>query len=64
MRWILLLQVGDPLPVPPLGFDLVAAFVFALLSWLVWKNGGRYRWAAMILWVFAVGGVVSFLSGI
>lgn len=64
MTWILLLQVREPLPVPPLGFDLVAAFVFGWLSWLVWKRGGRYRWGAAILWVFAVGGVISFLSGI
>lgn len=43
MKWFPLLQARDPLPVPPLGFDLVAFAVFAGLAWLVWKRGGRYR---------------------
>ena len=64
MNWFPLLQVREPLPVPPLGFDLVAAGVFAALSWLVWKRGGRYRAAALILWIFAVGGLFSFISGL
>lgn len=64
MKWLVQLQVREPLPVPPLGFDLVAFFLFAWLAWLVWRNGGRYRAGALILWVFAVGGLISFLSAI
>ena len=64
MKWFPLLQVRDPLPVPPLGFDLVAFAVFAGLAWLVWKRGGRYRAGAVILWIFAVGGLFSFISGL
>jgi hypothetical protein len=64
MSWLLLLQVREPLPIPPLGFDLVASALFGWLGWLVWKHGKRFRGAAAIFWVFAVGGVISFLSGI
>jgi hypothetical protein len=64
MKWFGPLQVREPLPVPPLGVDLVAAALFTWLAWLVWKHGGRYRAAALLFWVFAVGGVISFLSGI
>ncbi len=64
MKWISLLQVREPLPVPPLGFDLVAFAVFAGLAWLVWRRGGRYRGAALIFWIMAVGGLFSFISGL
>ena len=64
MKWFGPLQVREPLPIPPLGFDLVAAVVFAWLGWLIWNRAGRYRAGAVILWVFAVGGVISFLSEI
>jgi hypothetical protein len=64
MKWISLLQVREPLPVPPLGFDLVAFAVFAGLAWLVWKRGGRYRSAALIFWIMAVGALFSFISGL
>ena len=64
MRWNLLAQLREPLPVPPLGVDLVVSLVFVWLSWLVWKHGGRYRAAAVILWIFAAGALISFLSGL
>lgn len=61
MSRFLLAQVGDPLPTPPAVFDVLVIAVFGFGGWKVWGLGREFRWLAIALWLFGLGGVYAFV---
>ncbi len=50
----------EPIQPPPPIFDLLLAILFAWGGWKVWQKGRGWRSGAVILWLFALGGIYTF----
>ncbi len=54
-------QVADPMPTPPVAFDVVVIAFFGFGGWWLWKRGGELRWLAVVMWLIGLGGVYAFV---
>ena len=54
-------QVADPMPTPPVVFDLVVIAFFGFGGWWLWKRGREFRWLAVVMWLIGLGGVYAFV---
>ncbi len=54
-------QAGEPMPTPPVVFDVLVIALFGFGGWRVWKLGREFRWLAVVLWLVGLGGVYSFV---
>lgn len=65
MSRLVLAQRTEPLiPPPPIIFDLLVSLVFIWLGWKAWKRGRTWRSGALLAWLFALGGLYTFVRGI
>lgn len=60
----MLAQAREPLPPPPIIFDLLLSLVFVWVGWKAWKRGRGWKSGALLMWLLALGGLYTFVRGV